>query len=99
MSRQVSIVVVSVALVALAVSPAAAQSSKPQLAPAAPHRTTPITVTWKAKKPGRGTRYTASLSIRNPSGLTCADVGRPARLHASRNGFTGTLKAPNRRAA
>jgi hypothetical protein len=82
---------------ALAVAPAsavAARSSKPQLAPAAPHRTTPITVTWKAKKPKRGTRYTASLSVRNPSGLICSDYGNSVVLHATRNGFRGTVKPP-----
>jgi hypothetical protein len=97
MSRQVRIVGLSAALAALAVAPAsavAARSSKPQLAPAAPHRTTPITVTWKAKKPKRGTRYTASLSIRNPSGRTCVDVRHSVVLHATRNGFEGTLKGP-----
>jgi len=97
MSRQVSIVVVSAALMALAAAPTSAvagRSFKPQLAPAAPHRTTPITVTWKAKKPKRGTRYTASISVRNPSGLICADVGNPVVLHATRNGFRGTLKGP-----
>jgi len=82
------------ALAAAPTSAVAGRSFKPQLAPAAPHRTTPITVTWKAKKPKRGTRYTASISVRNPSGLICADVGNPVVLHATRNGFRGTLKGP-----
>ena len=95
MSRHVSMVVMSVAFVALAVAPASAvagRSVKPQLAPAAPHRATPITVTWKAKNPKRGTLYTASLSLRNPNGLICSDYADPVLLRATRNGFNGTLK-------
>jgi hypothetical protein len=94
MSRHVSMVVMSVAFVALAVAPASAvagRSVKPQLAPAAPHRSTPIRVTWKAKNPKRGTLYTASLSVRNPNGLVCSDYADPVVLRATRNGFKGTL--------
>ena len=94
-SRRISITAVGLALVALVAAPGpavAGRSLKPQLGPAAPTLTTPITVTWKAKTPRRGVRYTAAVAVRNTSGLDCATYGDPVTLRATRGGFRGTLK-------
>ena len=95
MSRRTNIAAVGVTLAALMAVPGSAvagRAARPQLAPAAPHLATPITLTWKAKKPTRGTRYAASASVHNASGLACATYSDTVELHATRRGFRATLK-------
>jgi hypothetical protein len=95
MSRRTSITAVGVALAALLAVPGSAfagRAARPQLAPPAPHLATPITLTWTAKKPKRGTAYAAYVSVHNTSGLACATYSDTVVLHATRRGFRATLK-------
>ena len=81
--------------VAIAMLPGAAiaKAPRPQLAPAAPTRETPITVTWKARPAKKGTRYVALMIVRGSygDGFDCVSyVESP--LRPTRRGYAGVLR-------
>ena len=82
------------AVTALASAPTAVAKAppKPVVTPAAANLTSPITVTWKGKKPGRGVTYGVEVFVRTPTTLACATDASTATMHATRKGYTVTVK-------